>query len=649
MAFVSLTGEKFNHWTIIEELGGGKVLCECDCDKHTRKVLDKYSVKKGKSSSCGCTKSYEKYKGKQFNDWYVIDDIDNKKALCQCLICDEIYEVKREHLKNGASKRCIKCSHSIIKDDTVGETFNYLTVVDELGKGKIRCRCVCNNVKIYNKYQVKNGFVKSCGCKSTELKVEANFINRETQRFNQWVILNELGNGKVEAKCDCGNIKVVSKTNIVNGLSKSCGHKYQLNNLKGEVINNWKVIEELGHGYVRCKCKCGNINIIQKPTLLDGRSKSCGCKQYDNFKDTCMRLYGEVTANKISNPREAWQIEIVHDREKFIKFVQTNFSYKPTIYQLVDNLGINASSVGRCIKELDISEYVDIKPLHSRYETEILSYIKEIYSGEVIHGDRVILNGRELDIYIPEKKIAIEFNGTYWHSTVFKDRKYHQQKTIDCAKRGIRLIHIFEYEWVELEKQDKLKRLLKTSILGNKSVKYARQLKVCDISNVQAYEFLDKYHLQNHSNSTVNIGLIEEDSIIGVLTLGKPRFNNDFTYEIHRLAFKDNTTVVGGIEKLFKYFIDTYSPDSIVTYSDISKFTGNSYLKLGFKVDDITEPNYIWTNPYTGVTYSRYQTQKHKLLEKGFGTEEQTEDEIMYNMNFFKIYDSGNIKLEWRQ
>ena len=96
--------------------------------------------------------------------------------------------------------------------------------------------------------------------------------------------------------------------------------------------------------------------------------------------------------------------------------------------------------------------------------------------------------------------------------------------------------------------------------------------------------------------------------------------------------------------------VNNYKPKSVLAYSDISKFTGNTYLKLGFKctINDITEPNYIWVNSVL-KTLSRYQTQKHILLEKGIGTEDQTEDEILHSMGYYKVYNSGNLRLYWNK
>ena len=87
---------------------------------------------------------------------------------------------------------------------------------------------------------------------------------------------------------------------------------------------------------------------------------------------------------------------------------------------------------------------------------------------------------------------------------------------------------------------------------------------------------------------------------------------------------------------------------SIITYSDITKFTGNTYPKLGFKVECILDPNYVWVNPNNFEVFTRYQTMKHKLVESGLGDESQTEDSIMEGLGFLKVYDCGNLKLSWR-
>ena len=82
-------------------------------------------------------------------------------------------------------------------------------------------------------------------------------------------------------------------------------------------------------------------------------------------------------------------------------------------------------------------------------EQEIADYISTFYSGELVRNSRDIISPLELDLYYPEKKIAVEFNGDYWHSEKFKDRNYHRNKYIKCCENDIHLISVFESDWLD--------------------------------------------------------------------------------------------------------------------------------------------------------------------------------------------------------
>lgn len=166
-----------------------------------------------------------------------------------------------------------------------------------------------------------------------------------------------------------------------------------------------------------------------------------------------------------------------------------------------------------------------------------------------------------------------------------------------------------------------------------------------------AKKFLDINHIQGWAASSINIGCYYNSELIGIMTFGKPRFNNNYQYELIRYCWKSHINVVGGAEKLFKYFIKNNYVDSIITYSDISKFTGKSYSNLGFKPlkNAITQPNYVWYNHSNNNVVSRYNTQKAQLVKIGLDKYGDTEDEIMYNLGYYKIYNSGNIAMEWRK
>ena len=529
----------------------------------------------------------------------------------------------------------------------VGQTFGEWTIIEELGSGKVLCRCSCGTVKVNSKYNVINGRTKSCGCISSKLKSQANFQDLTGKTFNEWTVLKELGNDTVLCRCSCGAVKEVQKSTIKDGRSKSCGHDTnQFKDLTGKKFYNWTVTKELGYGKVQCKCKCGNVAVIQKAALLRGASKSCGCLKTSLMQDTLMQRYGEITANKVSNPREKWQIDTFNNKDKLLDFINTKYTVcKPTIKELVLDFGVNEASIGRKIKEYNMYQYISFDTYSSSYEKEIIEFIKSICNYNIITNSRSIIHPHEIDIYIPEKQLAIEFNGSYWHSDIFKEKKYHQIKSIECVKHNIRLIHIFEYEWRDKEQQKKLKQLI-CDILSTKKIVYARDTELKVVNEEDTKDFLNKYHLQGYAQSSVNLGLYHENELLAIMTFGTPRFDNSTDYELIRLAYKPGYIITGGTNKLFKYFTNTYCKDgnTIISYCDLSKFTGNTYLNIGMEIERITEPNYVWFNPSSLDLLTRYQTMKSKLINKGLGEDKQTEDEIMYNMNYFKIYNSGNIK-----
>ena len=277
----------------------------------------------------------------------------------------------------------------------------------------------------------------------------------------------------------------------------------------------------------------------------------------------------------------------------------------------------------------------------SSQELEIQKFISSLNIDFQI-SNRTILSGKELDIFIPSKNVAIEFNGLYWHNELHKSNNYHLQKTKECQEKGIRLIHIFEDEWII--KQGIVKSRL-SNILGvTQFHTYARKCTLRNISSSEAKLFLDKHHIQGYCNSSIQIGLFQKDKLLAVMTFGSLRKNLGNSaieghYELLRFANFQNLNIVGGASKLLKYFINNYSPKEIISYCDLRWSTGNLYEKLGFTFSHQSPPNYFYV--FDKERKNRFGFRKDILIFKYGCSPEDTERNFCLSKEWYRIYDCG--------
>lgn len=281
----------------------------------------------------------------------------------------------------------------------------------------------------------------------------------------------------------------------------------------------------------------------------------------------------------------------------------------------------------------------------SEKEKDLENYIRSIYKGEIEISNRTLIYPYELDIYIPNLKLAFEFNGNYWHSEeILNDKKfisgikYHQHKSLKCKELGVRLIHIFEYEWDNESSKNKIKNLIDFLIKGPNKRIYARNCIIKEVESKEAKSFIEINHLQGNSASNIKLGLYYNSELVSIMTFIKPRFNKNYEWELSRFCSKREYQVIGGASKLLKYFESNYNPKSIISYCDIAKGSGKVYEKLGFIRNGLSSPNYKWIK--NDIVLNRYQTQKNKLISEGL--KDDSENDIMRSQGFFKIYDAGN-------
>ncbi|MDY0268811.1 DUF7487 domain-containing protein [Trichloromonas sp.] len=284
----------------------------------------------------------------------------------------------------------------------------------------------------------------------------------------------------------------------------------------------------------------------------------------------------------------------------------------------------------------------------SGLEIKLLNFIKENYNGDIIENDRKIINPYELDIYLPDLKLAFEFNGVYWHNELYCDNNYHKMKTDLCTRNGIQLIHIYEDDWVYKQEIIKSMILNKLNRISNKI--FARKCKIKEVNNNELIKkFLDENHIQGFVGSKHKIGLFYNDELVSLMTFGKLRksMNNiskNDEYEMLRFCNKLNTIVIGGGSKLFNYFIKNYNPKKIISYADRNYSNGDLYKKLKFKLRHITKPNYYYV--VNGIKKYRFGFRKDILIKEGFDPT-KSEHDIMLERKIYRIYNSGNLKFEY--
>ena len=263
-----------------------------------------------------------------------------------------------------------------------------------------------------------------------------------------------------------------------------------------------------------------------------------------------------------------------------------------------------------------------------------------------IENDRLVLDGKEIDIWIPEKNIGIEVNPAGTHSVDsnvgVSDKDYHQKKSLLAVSKGIALIHMYDEDFCDGEKYNKIMDL----ICMEPSVAVgARKCDLKPLDRSEANRFLDRYHLQGGEKASgVRYGLFYGDDVVAVMTAGKSRFAKA-DLEILRYCVHPKYAVSGGFMRLFTAVLSGMDDGmSIVSYMDLNKrFRSESiYEKAGFSYDGLTPPDYVWVGS-KGDILKRYDTMKKKLMEQGYPAD-KSEKEIMFSRHYLRVFGAGSVR-----
>lgn len=322
----------------------------------------------------------------------------------------------------------------------------------------------------------------------------------------------------------------------------------------------------------------------------------------------------KATADMATNHNEQYA-KIAFNEIESIKYLES-FGEAPTIYQLTEHLNCSINCIHLWIERFNLQKY--IKNVRTKYELEIIDFIKDLGIAEtdIKTNCRTLLdNNKEIDIYIPSKKLAIEVNGNYWHSDINVPRKYHLNKSILCENLGVRLIHIYQYEWDDFTKQAIIKSIITQALSKCKNRIFARKCYIKELKNCDVREFLNKNHIQGYRTARIILGLFSGEELVQVMTFSK---NKNYGWEIIRECSKLNTLIIGGCSKLYKYFTKVYNPEVIFSYCDFNKFTGHSYEKLGMQYIGNTGPDMKWLLKNNKVI-NRHPEKHSELKELAIG------------------------------
>lgn len=256
------------------------------------------------------------------------------------------------------------------------------------------------------------------------------------------------------------------------------------------------------------------------------------------------------------------------------------------------------------------------------------------------------IESRFYDVALTDKRIAIEIDPSYTHSTVpshygeAREPEYQLMKTEIAERNGYRCIHVFDWDrWENI-----------VALVENKKPIYARKCKLVEIDLKTADAFINDNHIQgNARGAKYCYGLIYEGELVQVMTFSKSRYNKNYEWELLRLCTLQNKTVIGGASKLFKHFVKNIDPKSIISYCDRAKFSGRVYAQIGMNLHHISPPTKVWSKDDKYITDNLLRQRGYDQLFNANYGKGTSNEELMIKNGWLPVYDCGQLVFEWKQ
>lgn len=376
--------------------------------------------------------------------------------------------------------------------------------------------------------------------------------------------------------------------------------------------------------------QCVSMSLARHGTKYFAQSDEIKAKIRNHFIDRfgvanpSLRHLHDSTIDLLTNPEEL--VALVN--ESTVPAVAQELGVNSTtIYNRLNDAGIKwESPSGFSTAEIQIQKLIDSLGI---------SYIA---------NDRTLIKPKEVDIYIPEYRLAIEYHGIYWHaeqqlskSMPLADAKqYHLLKHDQCASKGVQLFQIFENEWTEPKTRAIWESKLRLRLGQIKNKYFARKCTIDDIDSNTFDDFCDEHHLQGVKQCGIRKGLFYKGELLAVA--GWKR-RDSVTVELERLAFKKDTVVIGGASKLLSKV-----KDKTVSFADKRISDATVYDKTGFHVESHQPPSYKYL---IGDKLYNKQRFRHKKLKAVLPNYDPllTEYQNMAAHGYDRVWNAGLIKL----
>jgi len=629
---------------------------------------------------------------KEFVEIEIVDEKIQRKYLKLGYLCEigDVIHFPFKKLSKGShilvEVMCDFCGKELKKQYNV---YNRETKCGELPVSCFECMSEKRKYVTEKKYGVKNvsqlddtkNKVKERLKNRSEKKsIEIKNKRKETNKKKfgkEWVTQTDIfkEKSKITSLNKYGEEYPTQSDEVKNKIVKTCMDKYGYDSYmktmdfkeksKNEIKRLYGVEYVSQSDIVKNKVKETNLKKYNNEHYrnTEKNKKTClekyGNNNYRNTeknKKTCLEKYGTeyynqsnlyknyVKKRKIENLTKKYKINIVDiDENNFIisHCDECGENFKLSYQQLLNRHNYKTILCSNCNP---------INVAISGHEMQLLGFIKNNHSDKILTNVRNIVNPYELDIYLPDLKLAFEFNGLFWHNELSKSNNYHLEKTELAENQGIKLVHIYEDDWIY--KQEIVKSRILNLLNKTPNKIYARKCEIKEVSdNKLVRNFLETNHIQGFVGSKIKIGLFHDNELVSLMTFGSLRKamgqkGEEGSYEMLRFCNKLNTNVIGGASRLFMFFVKNFEPKEVTSYADRSWSQGVLYKNLGFELIRKTEPNYYYV--IDGVRRHRFGFRKDQLIKEGFDPL-KTEHEIMLERKIYRIYDSGNLKFIWNK